>query len=276
MITGAEACRRAGRPILGSRCSSASPTEPDAPSSSPRKRRGSLNHNYIGTEHILLGLLREEEGVAAKALDEPRRLARGCSARRRGDRRPGIGGPPAATSRSPPSEEGPRALAARSAAARSQLHRNRAHPARADPRGRGRRGPGPAEARRRSQPGPPDRGPAPVRAQAGARPRVRWARWWSSSPRWPPPRNLWATTRPRVRTASGRSTRRSRCGVLETTAEGEDLSVKIAYCSRWRPWRTRWTRVIRHCCRSHEPVLLRRTAAGPRRLPSTNSPSNTS
>ena len=27
-----------------------------------------LNHNYIGTEHILLGLLREYEGVAAKAL----------------------------------------------------------------------------------------------------------------------------------------------------------------------------------------------------------------
>ena len=27
-----------------------------------------LNHNYIGTEHILLGLLREEEGVAARAL----------------------------------------------------------------------------------------------------------------------------------------------------------------------------------------------------------------
>ena len=28
-----------------------------------------LNHNYIGTEHILLGLVREEEGVAAKALE---------------------------------------------------------------------------------------------------------------------------------------------------------------------------------------------------------------
>jgi len=28
----------------------------------------SLNHNYIGTEHILLGLVREEEGVAAKVL----------------------------------------------------------------------------------------------------------------------------------------------------------------------------------------------------------------
>jgi ATP-dependent Clp protease ATP-binding subunit ClpC len=28
-----------------------------------------LNHNYIGTEHLLLGLLREEDGVAAKALE---------------------------------------------------------------------------------------------------------------------------------------------------------------------------------------------------------------
>src|SRR5260221_140395 len=27
-----------------------------------------LNHNYIGTEHILLGLVREGEGVAAKAM----------------------------------------------------------------------------------------------------------------------------------------------------------------------------------------------------------------
>jgi ATP-dependent Clp protease ATP-binding subunit ClpC len=29
----------------------------------------SLSHGYIGTEHILLGLLRQEEGVAARALD---------------------------------------------------------------------------------------------------------------------------------------------------------------------------------------------------------------
>src|SRR5881396_3515532 len=28
-----------------------------------------LSHNYIGTEHLLLGLLREGEGVAAKALE---------------------------------------------------------------------------------------------------------------------------------------------------------------------------------------------------------------
>ena len=29
-----------------------------------------LNHNYIGTEHILLGLIQEGEGHAAKALEE--------------------------------------------------------------------------------------------------------------------------------------------------------------------------------------------------------------
>src|SRR5213594_3787389 len=28
-----------------------------------------LSHNYIGTEHILLGLIQEGEGVAAKALE---------------------------------------------------------------------------------------------------------------------------------------------------------------------------------------------------------------
>src|ERR1700688_1574352 len=28
-----------------------------------------LNHNYVGTEHILLGLIHEGEGVAAKSLE---------------------------------------------------------------------------------------------------------------------------------------------------------------------------------------------------------------
>src|SRR5207253_7748519 len=28
-----------------------------------------LKHNYIGTEHLLLGLLREEKGVAARVLE---------------------------------------------------------------------------------------------------------------------------------------------------------------------------------------------------------------
>ena len=31
-----------------------------------------LNHNYIGTEHILLGLIHEGEGVAATALEKRR------------------------------------------------------------------------------------------------------------------------------------------------------------------------------------------------------------
>ena len=30
----------------------------------------SFNHPYIGTEHILLGLIRESEGIAARVLDE--------------------------------------------------------------------------------------------------------------------------------------------------------------------------------------------------------------
>ncbi|PKN78312.1 MAG: NDP-hexose 4-ketoreductase, partial [Chloroflexi bacterium HGW-Chloroflexi-9] len=28
-----------------------------------------FNHNYIGTEHLLLGLIREQDGIAAKALE---------------------------------------------------------------------------------------------------------------------------------------------------------------------------------------------------------------
>ncbi|KAM0905430.1 hypothetical protein ACQ4PT_017399 [Festuca glaucescens] len=32
-----------------------------------------LGHNYIGSEHLLLGLLREGEGVAARVLESPRR-----------------------------------------------------------------------------------------------------------------------------------------------------------------------------------------------------------
>ena len=34
-----------------------------------QRRSQLLKHDYIGTEHILLGLLREEEGLAAKALE---------------------------------------------------------------------------------------------------------------------------------------------------------------------------------------------------------------
>ena len=34
-----------------------------------------LNHHYIGTEHLLLGLVREGEGIAAGVLEIARRLA---------------------------------------------------------------------------------------------------------------------------------------------------------------------------------------------------------
>ncbi|MCC6451011.1 MAG: hypothetical protein IT574_10695, partial [Candidatus Aureabacteria bacterium] len=33
-----------------------------------RKEADRFNHNYIGTEHLLMGLVREGDGVAAKVL----------------------------------------------------------------------------------------------------------------------------------------------------------------------------------------------------------------
>ena len=35
-----------------------------------RKEADRFNHNYVGTEHLLLGLLREEKGIAAQALTD--------------------------------------------------------------------------------------------------------------------------------------------------------------------------------------------------------------
>ena len=51
------------------RCSSGSPIGPAESSSTPRKRPGSSTTDYIGTEHLLLGLMRNG-GVAAQALRE--------------------------------------------------------------------------------------------------------------------------------------------------------------------------------------------------------------
>ena len=122
-----------------------------------------LNHNYIGTEHILLGLIHEGEGVAAKALES---LGISLEAvRSQVEEIIGQGG----SSPSGPHpvhaarQEGPRALAPRGAAARPQLHRHRAHPPRPHPRGRGRRRPGAREARRRPLPRAPAGHPAPLR-----------------------------------------------------------------------------------------------------------------
>ena len=74
----------------------------------------SLGHNYIGTEHILLGLVRENEGVAARILldfdadsekirNEVIRMLSGPGGRRQGRARARAPAPPArrARARSP-------------------------------------------------------------------------------------------------------------------------------------------------------------------------------
>ena len=113
-----------------------------------------LKHNYIGTEHILLGLLREEEGLAARvleSLDITVEEVRAQVARIVGQGDEVTTGPdPVHAAR----EEGARAGAARGALARPQLHRHRAHPARARARERGRRGAHPARLRRRRREDP--------------------------------------------------------------------------------------------------------------------------
>ena len=50
-------------------CSSGSPTAPRRVVVLAQEEARVLNHDYIGTEHILLGLVREGEGVAAQVLE---------------------------------------------------------------------------------------------------------------------------------------------------------------------------------------------------------------
>ncbi len=161
-----------------------------------------LKHNYIGTEHILLGLLREEEGLAARvleSLDITVEEVRAQIARIVGQ------GDEVTTGQIPFTPRAKKVLELafeRSSLARTQLHRHRAHPARARSRERGRRRADPARLRRRRRedpqrdhphalrPGPPPAGwrrgsrredeeleaPRPVRPQphaAGRRGQVR-------------------------------------------------------------------------------------------------------
>ncbi len=72
-----------------------------------------LNHNYVGTEHILLGLLREQEGVAAQVLmnlglklEDVREevlnlLGHGLEGAESGERTPSSGSPKAGKSKTP-------------------------------------------------------------------------------------------------------------------------------------------------------------------------------
>ena len=96
-----------------------------------------LKHNYIGTEHILLGLLREEEASprVLESLDITVEEVRAQVARIVGQ------GDEVTTGQIPftPRAKKVLELALREGAlARPQLHRHRAHPARARPRERGR------------------------------------------------------------------------------------------------------------------------------------------
>ena len=119
-----------------------------------------LNHNYIGTEHILLGLIHEGEGVAAKALESLGISLEAVRSQVEEIIGQGQQAPSGHIPFTPRAKKVLELVAARGAAARPQLHRHRAHPARPDPRGRGRRRPGAGQARRRPQPGAPAGHPA--------------------------------------------------------------------------------------------------------------------
>jgi ATP-dependent Clp protease ATP-binding subunit ClpC len=54
-----------------------------------REEAARLHHEYVGTEHILLGLIREGEGVAATVLQNLSRRSRRPSKRGRPPRRLG-------------------------------------------------------------------------------------------------------------------------------------------------------------------------------------------
>ena len=60
-----------GEAEKGSRggCSRGLPTGRGGSCSWRKKRPGGLDHDHVGTEHILLGLVLEGEGVAARALE---------------------------------------------------------------------------------------------------------------------------------------------------------------------------------------------------------------
>jgi len=95
---------------------------------SAQQEARALHHNYIGTEHVLLGLLRDREGVAGRALHVLGISPETCGAdpghHRRGQaERPG-------TSRSPRGPRSPGAGRPRGRPPRPSLRGHRAHPAR--------------------------------------------------------------------------------------------------------------------------------------------------
>ena len=111
-----------------------------------RQEAQRFNHDYIGTEHILLGLIQEGSGVAAdvlKNLDVDLKKIRQEVEKlvSHGTTMVTMGQLPF----TPACEEGPRARARGGLQPRPQLHRHRAPAARPDPRAGGDRRPGPPE-----------------------------------------------------------------------------------------------------------------------------------
>ena len=92
-----------------------------------------LNHNYIGTEHILLGLIHEGEGVAAQALESLGISLEAVRSQVEEIIGQGSSSPSGHIPFTPRAKKGARAVAARGVAARPQLHRHRARSARLDP-----------------------------------------------------------------------------------------------------------------------------------------------
>ena len=126
-----------------------------------------FNHNYIGTEHLLLGLVREGEGVAARVLENMNvELAKVRTAVEfiigRGDR-PVVG----EVGLTPARETGHRARDRRGPPAGPQLHRHRAPAPGPRARGRGHRGGRAREPRREPGQGPPRGHPRPVPVVVG-------------------------------------------------------------------------------------------------------------
>ena len=94
-----------------------------------------LNHNYIGTEHILLGLIHEGEGVAAKSLESLGISLEGVRSQVEEIIGQGQQAPSGHIPFTPRAKKVLELQPARGTAARTQLHRHGAHPARPHPRG---------------------------------------------------------------------------------------------------------------------------------------------
>lgn len=88
-----------------------------------------LNHNYIGTEHLLLGLIHEGEGIGARALESLGVTLNAVREQVQDIVGPGPQAPNGHIPFTPRREEGSRTVHARGYSTEPRLHRHRTHPA---------------------------------------------------------------------------------------------------------------------------------------------------